>query len=133
MPPITVYHPVFARFLQLMREEREGFTSKELNLAQNFICGALRGYSTKGERIRASGAMAQALHRQLFRTNDFPFARGYLELDGAVRSARAPNGFDTLSAIVEVKSEIGDGHSDPIVQAECDYVAIYSSDEVCDS
>ncbi|KAH9947831.1 hypothetical protein B0H21DRAFT_806645 [Amylocystis lapponica] len=99
-PPITLYHPVFAKFLQLMAEPQI-FSDEELNNAQSFITLAVAYYKEEAR----------------------------LEPDGLVSSADTPDGFSTITAIHEVKLEIGDGGSDPIAQGECVYVAIYSSNE----
>ncbi|KAI0732364.1 hypothetical protein C8Q72DRAFT_901842 [Fomitopsis betulina] len=83
-PPVSIYHPVFGRFHQLIMEEQES----------------------------RKKAFVDPLS---------------LTLDGIVLAAKTSNDFEAVSAITEVKNEIGGGSSDPLAQAECAYVAIHSS------
>ncbi len=41
-----------------------------------------------------------------------------------------PDGFRILTTITEVKEDVGTDAYDPNAQAGCDYVAIYTSEEV---
>ena len=51
--------------------------------------------------------------------------------DAVVYSGRGGNQTPEIPlAIIEVKNEIGMGGSDPIAQAQCDYLAFYSSKQV---
>lgn len=130
-PPVTIYHPVFALFLRLIKEEPQKFTPEELDRAQCFITAATDIYQTEEKRIDALTDMVRAVHTQVLLKKTFQFTSQKLIPDGAVCTAEAPNGFETVSAIIEVTNEIGDGNCDPLAQAECAYIAIYSSTEVC--
>ena len=107
-PPITIYHPVYAKFIQMMAEPQE-FTHEELDSAQKFVTQAAAYYKSEDEQKTETSEM------------------------GSVVNSKVRDGFHTVAAITEVKAEIGEGGCDPIAQAECAYVAIYSSDEVCRS
>ncbi|KAH9949162.1 hypothetical protein B0H21DRAFT_820351 [Amylocystis lapponica] len=128
-PPITLYHPVFAKFLQLMAEPQE-FTSEELNHAHSFVTLAAAHYrykDTRREKLRS--VMGAAVHNSILASKALSYASRRLKPDGAVSSVETPDGFLIITAIHEVKLEIGDGGSDPIAQGECDYAAVYSSNE----
>lgn len=133
VPPVTIYHPVFADFLDLIEEEPEDFLPEELDQAQHLITAATDYYKTEEQRRDALEDMASAVHARILSRKTFEFTSRKLTLDGAVCAAKTPNGFNTVSAITVVKNEVGDGKSDPLAQAECAYVAIYSSNEVSGS
>ncbi|KAF9777978.1 hypothetical protein BJ322DRAFT_1131556 [Thelephora terrestris] len=128
-PPITIYHPVFAKFLQLMAEPRNP-THEELNLAHDFVCLASAYHKDEATRIgELSFNMRAAVHFGIPGPIQLAYQSRQLVLDGVVTSAATPDGFRTIAAILEVKAEIGEGGSDPIAQAECAYVAVYSTEE----
>ena len=128
MPPITMYHPVFARFMHLMKEKREDFTSVELDRALEFISAALKYRDQGCGRKTVTDAMAMAVDETLVSSKTCAFALGTLDIGGAVCAARVPTVFDIVSVIVEMKT---DSRTNPIAQTECDYVSLYSSKEVC--
>ncbi|KAH9948021.1 hypothetical protein B0H21DRAFT_708046 [Amylocystis lapponica] len=114
-PPITLYHPVFAKFLQLMVEPQI-FSDEELNNAQSFITLAVAYYKEEAIRKRKLQlVMGAAVHKNILVSEGLSYTYTRWLLDHY--------------AIHEVKLEIGDGGSDPIAQGECVYVAIYSSNE----
>ena len=125
-PPITIYHPVFTKFIQMMLDAQV-FTHDELDLAHGFVTQAVDYYSTEADRVSHSSQMTAAVHPDIL-SSIYPFRN--LGLDGVVTSAHAPNGFTTVLAMSEVKVEAGEGGCDPIAQAECAYVAVYASDQV---
>ena len=59
-PPITIYHPVFAQFLQLMEEEPTDFKPEELTRAQYFVAAATDFYRTADKRVDALTDMVRA-------------------------------------------------------------------------
>ena len=128
-PPITIYHPVFAKFIQMM-SDRHAFTHDELDRAQKFITQTLAYCPTEAARLSHSSEMKNAVHANILSSMALSFASSKLLPDGAVSSGEAPNGFIALSAICEAKVEIGEGGCDPLAQAECAYVAVYASAEV---
>ena len=106
------------------------FGSEELTRAQYFVAAANDIYSLEERHVDGLHEMARAVHAQVLTQKMFEFKSQTLKANGAVRAARTSNGFETVSVITEVRNEIGEGDCDPIAQAECAYVAIYSSDEV---
>jgi hypothetical protein len=129
-PPITIYHPVFAKFLQLMAEPRNP-THEELNLAHSFVCLASAYHKDEATRIsELLFNMRAAVHFGILGPRQLAYQSRQLVLDGVVTSAATPDGFRTIAAILEAKAEIGEGGNDPIAQAECAYVAVYSAEEV---
>ena len=130
-PPVTIYHPVFARFLHLMEDE-QAFTSEELDYAYNFVDAANMIYQSEYARGAALAEVtARAVHPQMMLQKMLELKSQKLQLDGAVCAGKASNGFDIISVITEMKNEIGDGNRDPLAQAECAYVTIYCSEDVC--
>ena len=129
-PPITIYHPVFAKFLQLMAEPPDP-THEELGQAHEFVFLASAYYRYEAERVeKLSHTMNTAVHRDILGTRVLSYTSSRPTSGGFVFSGSTPNGFSTVAAILEAKAEIGEGGNDPIAQAECAYVAVYSSDEV---
>jgi len=106
-------------------------THEELEQAQIFIIAASDYYRDEAERVvRLSSIMKTGVHNDILGMRTLSYVSSQFTSDGVVFSREAPGGFSTIVAIIEVKSEIGEGGSDPIAQAECAYVAAYSSDEV---
>ncbi|KAI0714115.1 hypothetical protein C8Q72DRAFT_206479 [Fomitopsis betulina] len=130
-PPVTIYHPVFARFRRLMAQEPTDLGPEELTRAQRFVVAANKIYQSEEQRISGLQDTFRWLHANILTKKTFEFRSQKLIPDGAVCIAKTPDDFDTVSVITEVKNEIGDGGCDPLAQAECDYVAIYSADEAC--
>lgn len=129
-PPITIYHPVFAKFLRLMAEPPDP-TPEDLGRAHDFVCLASAYYKDEAERVlKLSRNLNAAVYHGILGIQKLSYTSSKLAPDGVVFSERTPSGFSTITAILEVKAEIGEGNSDPIAQAECAYVAVYSSDEV---
>lgn len=128
--PITIYHPVFAKFLKLMEEPLVP-THEELEQAHEFVCLASAYYGDEAERIsHLSRNMKAAVHSDVVGAKPLCYLSNGFTPDGVVSSAVTPDGFSTIAAIFEGKAEIGEGGNDPIAQAECAYVAVYSSAEV---
>ena len=129
-PPVTIYHPVFARFRRLMAQEPTDLGPEELFRAQCFVTAANKFYKSEEMRIQET---FRWLHADILTKETFEFSSQKVTPDGTVCVAKTHDDFDTVSVIIEVKNEIGDGGCDPLAQAECDYVAIYSAVEVCGS
>ncbi|KZT18890.1 hypothetical protein NEOLEDRAFT_1142814 [Neolentinus lepideus HHB14362 ss-1] len=126
--PITIYHPVFAKFLQIMEEDTV-LMHDELAHALTFIGQAVKLYKNETKRMEQLSAMKAGVHQSILGITGLTFESGDFNPDGVVFSAQTPDQFKTILCITEVRNEIGEGGSDPISQAECAYVAVYSSDE----
>ncbi len=74
--------------------------------------------------------MSQAVHHTILDPVTLPTASGTMKPHGLVSSVKTPDGFRIITTITEVNADVGVGRCDPIAKAECDHVAIYSSDEV---
>ena len=106
-------------------------TDDDLSLARSFVERATQFYDVDHQRLDAvRPSMQAAIHQDILDETTLKFGTKELSPDGRVRSISTPDGFEIIKALVEGKNEIGLGRTDPIVQAECDYVAIYTSDEV---
>ena len=83
-----------------------------------------RGGWGSGTGLRA------AVHKALLHVTDL-YVDPCIEVDGVVETtASTPNGFHPVSALAVVQTEFGTAKTDPAAEAECVYVAIYSSVEV---
>lgn len=133
-PPITIFHPVFAKFIDLMHEDkdRDVFTHEEFRTANNYMIEAMSFYDSKELRMEhLQEPMSEAVHTTIIEPVELDYRWGRtVELDGAVFSASMPNDFKTVAALVQVRNEMADCDIDALAQAESDYVSIYSSEEV---
>ncbi|KAI0808408.1 hypothetical protein C8Q74DRAFT_1434935 [Fomes fomentarius] len=129
--PITIYHPVFGHFLSFMNDlEDTELTHEELGHAHSFIARAVDFYGVVDNRIKAlAPSMNQAVHPTILDPVTLPTASGTMKPHGRASSVKTPDGFRIITTITEVNVDFGIGGCDPIAKAECDYVAIYSSDE----
>ncbi|KAH9930695.1 uncharacterized protein B0H18DRAFT_1116814 [Fomitopsis serialis] len=111
-PPIIIYRPAFARFAYSISQPIGSniYTPKEVETAREFIELSSKLYVDEPSRQRA-------------------ITDAFLEPDGVIRMDTSFEGFRPVVAITEVKNEIGTGGCDPRAQAECAYVAIYTSPE----
>jgi len=133
-PPITIYHPVFSNFIRSMSVPTETleFTDAELEKAMYLITIATEFYGHENSR-------KGAIHK-ILEGFDFDATIAYHNAQQKQRIF-SPSAFmrtkcslmadvKAYPSFLEVKNEIGEGGSDPIAQAECDYVAVVTSDEV---
>ncbi|KZT67957.1 hypothetical protein DAEQUDRAFT_368518 [Daedalea quercina L-15889] len=122
-PPITIYHPVFAKFLAMVAEPLDGieFTRKELDLSWKFIANSTSYHNTEYSRVAAiRNVFGSAVHRHIATPTSLTYSSGTVEPDGVVTALEAAVGaFTPISCITEVKNEMGTGECDPLAQAEC--------------
>lgn len=98
----------------------------ELEHAYNFMHQALNFYTTGRERASVLSGIRDALGSKFF-TESSPVGSSFRP-DGLIdHQTRLGTAY---TCIQELKNEIGEGNSDPIRQAEYDYVAICSSENV---
>lgn len=133
-PPITIYHPVFAKFTQLMMEpcEKLQFSCEELENAFEFIVSSLAYYSSEADRQAAIQGISYVAIDILRQTTITLGGRKHTP-DGVSMSicpVFPVKGRMAIKGFADIKSDIGTGGSDPISRTECAYVAVYSSDEV---
>ena len=128
--PIAVYSPVFAKFSRSMAD-KSMFTHEELDDANAFVEQAVAYYPTETDRVQNSRAMTKAVHPNILARSAFTLSgKTRCTPDGVVESMEKLSDFAPVLALCAVKSEIGEGSSDPAAEAECAYVTIYSSEEV---
>ncbi len=83
---------------------------------------------TMGEAVHPTTTILKSI------TLTFPSSTGTLQPDGRVSSIETPDGFLIIPTITGVEEVVGTGGgSDPNAQAECDYIALYSSEEASSS
>ncbi len=105
-------------------------THEELERAQWFVNNAVDFNGVAARRIhRLRRTMGEAVHPTIIESITLACASP----DGRVSSVATPDGFRIITTITEVKEDVGTDACDPNAQAECDYVAIYTSEEVSSS
>ena len=132
--PISVYSPVFARFTRRTADTTTTvkFTHEELEDAR------ARSSSTpslptlrKPPELRTRGRWRGRSTRSILARSAFTLSgKTRCTPDGVVESTDKLGEFAPVLALCAVRAEIGEGPSDPAAEAECAYVAIYSSEEV---
>ena len=126
---MQIYNPAFVTFIQEMSHSYDlmDFSNVELDGALDFIDASLDLYSDEASRrTRIDGLRVLGLLRSQEITID---ARA-IAPNGVVTIPCPTSKQDAYVRIVEMKNEIGEGGSDPIVQAECGFVLICSSEKV---
>ncbi|KAH9917641.1 uncharacterized protein BXZ73DRAFT_105465 [Epithele typhae] len=111
------------------------FTDRELERADMFIDEARALYPSEAHRITGTRQLSTILtSMELFLTTG-PKGLVSFKPDGVVMAqtkqadATPTPGFHPVSMVTETKWEFGKSSSDPAAQAECVYIAIYTSDE----
>jgi hypothetical protein len=127
-PPVEIYHPVFAKFKQQIAEpiDKATFTDKELRNAHRLIIDSVAFYANEKDRIlKIQESLDVLVSPELFWNTEIPFGERSFKPDGMMRCAcdSLPHCDTGAYEFTEVKNGIGEAHSDPIHQAECDYVA----------
>lgn len=130
-PPITIYHPVFTKFMRVMESPGE-LTSEELDTAQMFITEAAAYHKDKAtRRNRLSSLMSRAVHVDVLNRLHLSNGTCTFVSDGVMlNTCTLPSDLMPLIGVHELKNEIGEDGCDPTAQAENVYVAYYSSAEV---
>lgn len=133
-PPIIIYHPAFARFARAMSHPLDPdnpYTRKEVQTAREFIQLSSKLYGDDVSRQRAiTDALSDAVGGGILDRAPLDYSSGSFEPDGVIHMDTSFEGFIPVVAITQVKNEIGTGGCDPLAQAECAYVAVYTSREV---
>jgi hypothetical protein len=128
-----IYHPVFTDFLNDMSTPLDGltFTHEELASAANVMEVAMRFHSSESERVDAM-RQTGVLDAELLTQMEVSRPSGTLKPDGRSRiiCSKLPGQPEAFAGLQVVKNEPVEGGSDSIPQAECNYRAIISKDEV---
>lgn len=122
-PPVQIYNPAFVTFIREMSRPYEAmeFSGEELEKARKLINISLDFHRDEINLLQAFGDLYP---RKVY--TDI----GDITLSGATGIICPAAKRQAIVRIFEVKNEIGEGGSDPIAQAECDFVTICSSEEV---
>ena len=134
-PPLSIYLPVFATFKRQMAEpiDRVMFTGTELRNAHQLIIDSVAFYADEKTRIlKIQEALNVLVSPELFWNSEILFGQQTFKPDGMMRCIceRFPGRDTGAYEFTEVKNGVGEAHSDPIHQAQCDYVAYYSDKAV---
>ena len=134
-PPLSIYHPVFATFKQQMAEplDRKTFSDTELRNAHQLIVDSVAFYVDEKARIfKIQESLNVLVSPELLWNTEIPFGQRTFKPDGMMRCTceKFPSCETGAYEFTEVKNGIGEAHSDPIHQAQCDYVAYYSDKAV---
>jgi hypothetical protein len=132
-PLLAPYFPAFAAFCQELSivDESASVSSDELRAAMKIIILSTEFYKDDEERHRSIRSTALFDYkRETYSELARPSLAGRSMFPDFHRTCSCPGVGDRRIAhpeFVEVKAEVDVGGSDPIVQAECDYVAVYTS------
>ena len=128
-PPVQIYNPAFVTFIREMSHPPTTleFSDKELDNALDFIDASLDLYESKFNRQSKIDDL-RVLGRLI--SPEITIDARVVTPDGTTTITCPASKQEVTVRIVEVKNEIGEGGSDPIVQAECGFVLICSSKEV---
>jgi hypothetical protein len=136
-PPIEIYHPIFARFRREISRpiDKSSFTAAELTMAMDLVAKSVAFFKTETVRITDIGtALKTLVDKDVLRETVIRRDNGnYYQPDGCVfvQCEKFSEYTEAATAFTEVKNSVGEGGSDPIHQAECDYVLYYSANDVC--
>jgi len=128
-PPIQIYNPAFVTFIREMSHPYDAmeFSDEELEMALKFIITSLDLHQYKsGRRGKANElrALGYLLGEKILVDS------GVITLDGMTNVMCPTIQQEATVRVAEVQNEIGEGDSDPITRAECDFVLICSSEKV---
>jgi hypothetical protein len=133
-PSITIYHPVFAKFINLMQQDISDFSSEELDSAYEFIKISTAFYTNEEERQLALQSLSMIDDE--FWVSETILLTGStgskISLDGQshVTCSELPGRPTAYYSLREIQNASGEGNCDAVDQAEACYVAICSSPKV---
>ncbi|KAJ3795640.1 hypothetical protein GGU11DRAFT_214412 [Lentinula aff. detonsa] len=128
-PPLSIYHPVFARFRREMATPTESLqlTDKELRQASLLMDVSLRHYSSEEQRREALSKVFFLDEQRFWNGMSININDTKMEPDGVLKLDLG-FGFASLYTILgELKNGGGDGGCDPSDQAQCVYIKLVSS------
>ncbi|KIK52320.1 hypothetical protein GYMLUDRAFT_64339 [Collybiopsis luxurians FD-317 M1] len=132
-PPLSIYHPVFARFRREMATPTEGldFTDKELERASLIIDVSLRHYSNELQRREALRKVFLFYQKSFWQGCSIGINDTHMDPDGALEYFLEFSLPILYTMLGELKNGGGDGGCDPSDQAQCAYIKLISSKQVC--
>ncbi|KAJ3795293.1 hypothetical protein GGU11DRAFT_792639 [Lentinula aff. detonsa] len=134
-PPLSIYHPVFARFRSEMATSTESlqFSDKELGQASVLMDLSLRYYSSQEERREAVGEVFEVDGQRVWDGACVSVDDMIMEVDGVLGLGLGfGTGTGSGSGLVytmlgEIRNGGGDGGCDPSDQVQCAYIKLVSS------
>lgn len=131
--PITIYHPIFSQFARDASDD-SALTKEELETADNFISISSVFYVDEGERQEKLQNVLASLFRGcgvISRETTFPVGTSSVKPNGHASTVCPNHGFAAAFRLfMEMKNGVGEGGCDPLLQAECVYIALISRDTV---
>ena len=131
--PVQLYQPAFAKFIrEISRPVKAGeLPREELDGAAHFIDTSLSFFQDEAHRQTSlhnlDGALGKLTAQQI------NVDARVIKPDGTTVVPCPSAEKEAVVRIVELKNEVGEGDSDPIMQAECGFVLICSSEMVAPS
>ena len=122
-PPIQIYHPAFATFIRESLDTTTTLTPETLDMARELINVSLEFHE---DELRRKTELEKLEFWRSILSTDYASDSTVIDPDGSI-TVRPHGGRRTAIRIVELKNEIGEGKSDPIMQAERRYVSIFCS------
>ncbi|KAJ3981361.1 hypothetical protein F5890DRAFT_1477022 [Lentinula detonsa] len=134
-PPLSIYHPVFARFRREMATSTESlqFSDKELGQALVLMDLSLRYYSSQEERREAVGEVFEVDGQRVWDGACVSVDDMIMEVDGVLGldlgfGTGTGSGSGTVYTMLgEIRNGSGDGGCDPSDQVQCAYIKLVSS------
>jgi len=126
-PPVQIYHPAFTTFIkEISHPIPVEELAEELDLAVKFIFASLDFEEGSDRRVKLNNLKILGdLVSPKFKVD----ARKIFP-DGTTTVFCPFAGEDAIVRVVELKNDIGEGGTDPIMQAECGFALICSSEMV---
>ncbi|KAI0084609.1 hypothetical protein BDY19DRAFT_1060168 [Irpex rosettiformis] len=131
-PPVAVWHPLFAKFRRLMSMSPETlkFSPSQLDRAREFMVVSAKFYPSDSARAYELCRNPPLVLPECFKEISIPGR--IVETDGGATVRSSSSSGEILEAFplfMEVRSEIGLGHTDPLIRAQCGYKTIYCSEK----
>lgn len=130
--PIIIYSSAFTRFISDMAVNSDGvsFSHDELDNALTIVTASSMYYDSETNRMEAlCTAFGNVVSPGFLEPRTLRYHDKEAEPDGSVYCSHRST-HNIVIAVVEGKNETGEGDIDPLSQAECVYVALYTSPEV---
>jgi hypothetical protein len=127
-PPIQIYHPVFATFIRELFDTTTTLLPRTLDMARELIDVSLEFYESELQR-KAQLQKLKFWDSISIESTDYILDKSAIHPDGSI-TVHPPDGHRTAILIVELKNEIGEGSSDPIMQSERSWASICCSSMV---
>ncbi|KAJ3731580.1 hypothetical protein DFJ43DRAFT_998883 [Lentinula guzmanii] len=128
-PPLSIYHPVFARFRREMATPTESLqlTDKELQQASLLMDVSLRHYSSKEQRREALSKVFFLDEQRFWNGTSINVNDTKMDPDGVLKLDLGFGSVSLYTILGELKNGGGDGGCDPSDQAQCVYIKLVCS------